>query len=121
MRMREVKDGCKLCGKRMLTDRSPLIRRTCDACKAKAGARGQSQDRGQAQGPAPRREGQNPATALPALRQGHHGRIPPRRSRRLDPQVLRRQLPSGGVSGEDDAMGIKATVRDVVANPNTRV
>jgi len=32
--MREVLDGCKICGKRMLTDRSPLIHRTCDACKA---------------------------------------------------------------------------------------
>jgi hypothetical protein len=32
--MREVMDGCKICGKRMLTKRSPLIRRTCDACKA---------------------------------------------------------------------------------------
>jgi hypothetical protein len=32
--MREVMDGCKVCGKRMLTDRSPFIRRTCDACKA---------------------------------------------------------------------------------------
>jgi hypothetical protein len=32
--MREVIDGCKICGRRMLTDGSPLIRRTCDACKA---------------------------------------------------------------------------------------
>jgi len=35
MRMREVKDGCKLCGKRMRTYGSILVRRTCDACKAK--------------------------------------------------------------------------------------
>ena len=34
LKLREVKDGCKLCGKRMLTPDSPLIRRTCDACKA---------------------------------------------------------------------------------------
>jgi hypothetical protein len=33
--MREVLNGCKVCGKRMLTAGSPLIHRTCDACKAK--------------------------------------------------------------------------------------
>jgi hypothetical protein len=32
--MREVIDGCKICGRRMLTDGSPLVHRTCDACKA---------------------------------------------------------------------------------------
>jgi transposase-like protein len=32
--MRAVMDGCKVCGKRMLTDGSPLIHRTCNACKA---------------------------------------------------------------------------------------
>ena len=32
--MHEVIGGCKICGKRMLTDRSPLVHRTCDACKA---------------------------------------------------------------------------------------
>jgi len=32
--MYEVMGGCKICGRRMLTDRSPLERRTCDACKA---------------------------------------------------------------------------------------
>ena len=32
--MHEVMYGCKVCGKRVLTNRSPLIRRTCDACKA---------------------------------------------------------------------------------------
>ena len=32
--MQEVYGGCKICGRRMLTDRSPLERRTCDACKA---------------------------------------------------------------------------------------
>jgi hypothetical protein len=32
--MREVIDGCKVCGKRMLTDGNPLTLRTCDACKA---------------------------------------------------------------------------------------
>jgi len=31
--LREVMDGCKICGKRMLTNRSPLIHRTCAACK----------------------------------------------------------------------------------------
>ena len=31
--MHEVMGGCKICGKRMLTNRSPLIHRTCDACK----------------------------------------------------------------------------------------
>ena len=31
--MRQVMGGCKVCGKRMLTDGSPLIHRTCDACK----------------------------------------------------------------------------------------
>jgi hypothetical protein len=30
---REVMGGCKVCGKRMLTNRSPLIHRTCDRCK----------------------------------------------------------------------------------------
>jgi hypothetical protein len=30
----EVMDGCKVCGKRMLTHGSMLIRRTCAACKA---------------------------------------------------------------------------------------
>jgi hypothetical protein len=30
-----VMGGCKVCGKRMLTHRSPLIHRTCDACKVK--------------------------------------------------------------------------------------
>lgn len=33
-RYREVLDGCKLCGKRMLTRGSILIHRTCDTCKA---------------------------------------------------------------------------------------
>ena len=33
--MRKVLNGCKVCGKRMLTAGSPLIHRTCDACKAK--------------------------------------------------------------------------------------
>ena len=32
--MREVMDGCKVCGKPMLTNSSPLIYRTCAACKA---------------------------------------------------------------------------------------
>jgi hypothetical protein len=32
--VRVVTDGCKVCGKRILTSGSPLIRRTCDACKA---------------------------------------------------------------------------------------
>ena len=32
--MREVIGGCKVYGKQMLTDRSPLRHRTCDACKA---------------------------------------------------------------------------------------
>ena len=31
--MRKVMNGCKVCGKRMLTDGSPLIHRTCDDCK----------------------------------------------------------------------------------------
>ena len=31
--MQKVLGGCKLCGKPMQTNRSPLIRRTCDACK----------------------------------------------------------------------------------------
>ena len=34
LKLREVMDGCKVCGRRMLTPDSPLIRRTCDACKA---------------------------------------------------------------------------------------
>jgi hypothetical protein len=33
-RVQEVYGGCNICGRRMLTDRSPLERRTCDACKA---------------------------------------------------------------------------------------
>jgi hypothetical protein len=32
--MHEVPGGCKVCGKQMLTDRSSLRHRTCDACKA---------------------------------------------------------------------------------------
>ena len=32
--MQEVYGSCKICGRRMLTDRSRLERRTCDACKA---------------------------------------------------------------------------------------
>ena len=31
--MQKVLGGCKLCGKPMQTNRSPLIYRTCDACK----------------------------------------------------------------------------------------
>jgi hypothetical protein len=31
--MEEVSGGCKVCGKRMLTDRKPLVRRTCAPCK----------------------------------------------------------------------------------------
>ena len=31
--MEEVFGGCKVCGKRMLTDWYPLVKRTCDACK----------------------------------------------------------------------------------------
>ena len=34
LRLREVMGGCKVCGKRMLTPDSPLIRRTCEGCKA---------------------------------------------------------------------------------------
>jgi len=32
--MHEVYVGCKICGRRVLTNDSPLVRRTCDACKA---------------------------------------------------------------------------------------
>jgi ferredoxin len=32
--MHEVMGGCKICGRRTLTNGSPLVRRTCDACKA---------------------------------------------------------------------------------------
>ena len=32
--MHEVLGGCKVCGKQMLTDRSPLMHRTCNACEA---------------------------------------------------------------------------------------
>ena len=32
--MQEVYGGCKVCGKQKLTDRSPRMHRTCDACKA---------------------------------------------------------------------------------------
>ena len=32
--MREVMDGCKVIGKPMMTNSSPLIHRTCAACKA---------------------------------------------------------------------------------------
>ena len=32
--MRKVIEGCKVCGKQMLTDET-LLKRTCDACKAK--------------------------------------------------------------------------------------
>ena len=31
--MHEVIGGCKVCGKQMLTNRSPVRHRTCDACK----------------------------------------------------------------------------------------
>jgi hypothetical protein len=31
--MEEVSGGCKVCGKRMLTDWYPLVKVTCDACK----------------------------------------------------------------------------------------
>jgi hypothetical protein len=31
--LEEVFGGCKVCGKRMITDRYPLVYRTCDACK----------------------------------------------------------------------------------------
>ena len=33
LKLREVMDGCKVCGRRMMTPNSPLIRRTCEACK----------------------------------------------------------------------------------------
>jgi hypothetical protein len=33
--LHEVMGGCQVCGKRMLTHRSPLHYRTCDECKAK--------------------------------------------------------------------------------------
>lgn len=33
--MREVIGGCKLCGKRMLTNASPRLRQTCASCKGK--------------------------------------------------------------------------------------
>jgi len=32
--MEEVFGGCKVCGKRMLTDWYPLVKRTCHAAKA---------------------------------------------------------------------------------------
>ena len=32
--MQDVYVGCKICGRQMLTNGSPLVRRTCDACKA---------------------------------------------------------------------------------------
>ena len=38
--MRKVMNGCKVCGKRMLTDGSPLIYRTCDDCKLEPAPRG---------------------------------------------------------------------------------
>jgi hypothetical protein len=31
--MHEVMGGCKICGGRMLTNGSPQVHRTCDACK----------------------------------------------------------------------------------------
>jgi hypothetical protein len=34
LRCRFLTGGCKVRGKQMLTDRSPLRHRTCDACKA---------------------------------------------------------------------------------------
>ena len=33
VKLEEVSGGCKVCGKRMMTDRYPLVKRTCDACK----------------------------------------------------------------------------------------
>ena len=32
--MREVLGGCKICGKPMLTNGGPAVRRTCETCKA---------------------------------------------------------------------------------------
>jgi hypothetical protein len=34
MEMHEVMGGCEVCGRRMLTNGSQLVHRTCDACKA---------------------------------------------------------------------------------------
>ena len=59
--MREVMDGCKLCGKRMLTDCNPLIHRTCAACKLE-------QRREPHRKTAARRQGGNGSAAMPAVR-----------------------------------------------------
>jgi hypothetical protein len=65
-------DGCKLCGKRMLTNRSPLIHRTCDACKAKQRREAHRKTAARRKA-ALRRQGGNASAALPAVRQGHWG------------------------------------------------
>ena len=75
--MHEVYGGCKICGKPMLTDRSPLVRRTCDACKA---IQKRERDRrvDAPQGRTRRRQSENAPTAMRAVRQAHRGSQSPR-------------------------------------------
>jgi len=67
--MHEVLGGCKICGRRMLTNGNPLVHRTCDACKAEQ--RRKPQERCVPQGQASRRQSKNGPAAMRAVWQGH--------------------------------------------------
>ena len=93
--MQEVYGGCKVCGKQKLTDRSPLERRTCDACKA-------VQKRERNRRVDARRKAERDAvkakmapTAMRAVRQAHRGSQSPRHESRaaMGAQVLRQHMP----------------------------
>ena len=71
--MQKVLGGCKLCGKPMQTNRSPLIHRTCDACKDEQLRESNRQAHRPPQGQTPRRQGNAEAAAVPAVWQSHRG------------------------------------------------
>jgi len=89
--MHEVMGGCKICGRRMLTNGSPLVRRT-RRLQGHQKARAQPRD---PQGRTPRRQSKNGSTAMQAVRQAHRGSQSPRHESRaaMGAQVLRQHMP----------------------------
>ena len=114
--LHQVLDGCKVCGKRMLTRGSTLIHRTCDACKAeqrrgrnrraaacrKAERHAVARHAGAALRPVRRADQAAPAAAQPSE---------PPRPAAMGAQVLQRPLSASGLprSGAAEAVMTERT------------
>ena len=69
--MYEVMGGCKICGRRMLTNGSPLVPPDLRRLQGRAAAQVQPQERCAPQGQASRRQSKNGPAAMRAVWQGH--------------------------------------------------